>query len=265
MQASSMSFDEKKAFCVVIKDNHGYLDMLEEVIPMSTNITTASDREQGDTVFRVPLLKNSLVEQPVANYICNPQLRPIPMVSWLERIVYTKPVLFQDMDCELETIAEPWIVHLTLFILHLQLVKSRVQVSDDVSRVGLKVRANPSNTEPLNNVVILIAVPPFVQGETVKMSRKGGVWDEMKRTICWIITKLDPGEVLEIQAQFQSGNLQNLAQVDLQFPVLVRADVPRLFSGITISTCYNGEHSDDSIVSVENKVSQSTRILHRKV
>jgi hypothetical protein len=138
-------------------------------------------------------------------------------------------------------------------------------VTNDVSRVGFKVRANPSNTEPLNNMVILIAVPPFVQGETVKMSRKGGVWDEMKRTICWIIDELEPGEVLEIQAQFQSGNLRNLAQVDLQFPVLVRADVPRLFSGISISTDYKGEHSDDSIVSVNNKVSQCTRILHRKV
>ena len=116
-------------------------------------------------------------------------------------------------------------------------------------------------------MVVLIAVPPFVQGESVKMSRKGGVWDDMKRTICWTIDKLEPGEVLEIQAQFQSGKLQNLAHVDLQFPVLVRADVSRLFSGISIATEYkDGDDADSSsIVAVKNMVSQCTRILHRKV
>lgn len=128
-------------------------------------------------------------------------------------------------------------------------------------------------------MVILVAVPPFVQGDTVKMSRKGGVWDEMKRTICWTVEQLEPGEVLEIQAQFQSGNLQNLAQVNLQFPVLVRADVPRLFSAVNIATYYHHDHKGnggdaaaegaegETIVQkhIQHTLSQSTRILHRKV
>ena len=164
-----------------------------------------------------------------------------------------------------------------------QLVKSRVQITDDLSRVGFKIRANPSNTAALNNMVILVAVPPFVQGESVKMSRKGGVWDEIKRTICWTLQKLDPGEVLEIQAQFQSGNLQNLSDVNLQFPVLVRADVPYSFSGVGISTdydhhrqpatksggggggaCDDGEGSASSNT-IKHTVTRCTRILHRKV
>jgi len=153
-------------------------------------------------------------------------------------------------------------------------------VTDGVSRVGFKVRANPSNLESLNNMVIFIAVPPFVEGEAVKMSRQGGVWDAMKRTICWTVDKLDPGEVLEIQAQFQSGNLKNLAQVDLQFPVLVRADLPLLFSRIDVSTdystCVSKESSDtlqggtdanniDAASVLKSSVSRCTRILHRKV
>lgn len=116
----------------------------------------------------------------------------------------------------------------------------------------------------------------------MKMSRKGGVWDEMKRTICWTLQKLDPGEVLEIQAQFQSGNLQNLADVNLQFPVLVRADVPYSFSGVGISTDYDhprqptssspsgddgGEDGEGSVSSntIKHTVTRCTRILHRKV
>lgn len=76
-----MIFDSDTAFCVVVKDSHGYIDNLEEVHTVSTDITSALDREKGDTVFRVSLPENSLLEVPVASYICNPQLRPIPMVS----------------------------------------------------------------------------------------------------------------------------------------------------------------------------------------
>jgi hypothetical protein len=82
-----MSLDEKKMLCVVVNDSQGHLDMIEEVPSMSTNITTTPDREKGDTVFRLSLPKNSVGgEQPVANYICSPQLRPIPMVSGHERV-----------------------------------------------------------------------------------------------------------------------------------------------------------------------------------
>ena len=84
----------------------------------------------------------------------------------------------------------------------------------------------------------------------------------MKRTICWTVEKLEPGEVLEIQAQFQSGKKQNLADVDLQFPVLVRADVSNLFSGIAVSTDYGKDSESEP---VKSNVTQCTRILHRKV
>lgn len=108
-----------------------------------------------------------------------------------------------------------------------------------------------------------MAVPPFVQGETVKMSRKGGVWDAMKRIICWKVDKLEPGEALEIQAQFQSASsMPSPPPSDLQFPVLIRCDIPYLFSGITLSAdCI--DDAESAPVTIE--VSHSTRILHRKV
>jgi len=144
-------------------------------------------------------------------------------------------------------------------------------MNDNVSRVGFKIRANPSNTEALNNLVILVAVPPFVQGETVKMSRKGGIWDDLKRTICWNARKLEPGEVLEIQAQFQSSN--HVVGGDLQFPILVRADVPHSFSGISVATktvvdggdSTNEDNNNEPEPTIKHTVTRSTRILHRKV
>lgn len=140
-----------------------------------------------------------------------------------------------------------------------QLVKSRVQVSQKYSRGGFKIRANPTNDAPMTRMVIVLAVPPYVKGESVKMSRNGGVWDEMKRTICWSVDRLDPGQALEVQLQFEStdGRWERTPK----FPILIRADYPALFSAIEL----NSDYSDGLSSPVELKVNTSSRILHRKV
>lgn len=159
-----------------------------------------------------------------------------------------------------------YFLYLLFFFSLLQLVKSRVQISNQLSRVGFKVRANPSNTELLTNIVIVMAVPPYVQGDTVKMSRKGGIWDEMKRIICWTIPTLNPGEVIEIQAQFQtSGNLPKLDQSDFKFPILVRCDSNKLFSGIEVSITSTTTDNQSFPLVIKSEVSKTTCILHRKV
>ena len=84
-----------------------------------------------------------------------------------------------------------------------QLVKSRIQRANRYRRIGFKIRANPHNSATLQQIVVMLAVPPCVDGPSVKMSRRGGVWDEMKRTISWIIDSMEPGTAIEVQAQFE--------------------------------------------------------------
>lgn len=105
-----------------------------------------------------------------------------------------------------------------------------------------------------------MVVPPDVDGEKVTMSRSGGMWDEMKRSISWSIEKLDPGEIIDIQAQFgcADGFVNGMAA---KFPVLVRCDGSMLFSRIELSTDYLEEESDPINLQIE----QSARILYRKV
>lgn len=112
----------------------------------------------------------------------------------------------------------------------------------------------------MTRITIVLAVPPHVHGETVKMSRKGGVWDDMKRTLSWAIDALDPGEALEIQAQFEIVDDRDLVRVP-NFPALVRCEYPALFSSLQLD-----ENCNESLETpLRLKLNKSTRILHRKV
>lgn len=138
------------------------------------------------------------------------------------------------------------------------LVKGRVQVSPDGSRAGFKIRANPRNDHCLANLAIVLAVPPHVRGDTVKMSRRGGVWDEMKRTISWTMEQLEPGQALEVQLQFEADDR---LEREPKFPILVRAEYPILWSGVQL----HSEFTDGVCAVVPTKCNVSSRVLHRKV
>ena len=103
----------------------------------------------------------------------------------------------------------------------------------------------------------MLAVPPCVDGPSVKMSRRGGIWDEMKRTISWIVASLEPGSAIEVQAQFEA--VEGSSQ-EPQFPVMVRAEYPKLFSGVEVTT------ADVATAGAINmKLHESARVLHRKI
>jgi hypothetical protein len=129
--------------------------------------------------------------------------------------------------------------------------------------VGFKIRANPSNEFPLARIMIMLAVPPNMEGKSVRMSRQGGLWDEMKRTIAWSVEKLEPGEALEIQAQFLSrdGGVMPASDRSPKFPVLVRCDYPKLFSSVEILSDY----VDSLFTPVRIRLSSTSLVLHRKV
>lgn len=116
----------------------------------------------------------------------------------------------------------------------------------------------------MKHITIMMAIPPDVDGETVKTSRKGGSWEELKRTLCWSIDELEPGKALEIQAQFallKAGNGATTNSRIPKFPVLVRCDYPLPFSTIQLST----EYRDEESIPIKIQLSTSSRILHRKV
>ena len=146
-------------------------------------------------------------------------------------------------------------------IVHYQLVKTKVQVAKKYCRLGIKIRSNPENLHSLTQLAVIVAVPPDVHGESVRLSRKGGVWDAMKRIVAWSIETLGPGELIEIQAQFDFVGGEASSR-NPKFPVLVRCDAQKeQFSNIEVTSDVLDQFSTPAKV----LLARSVRILHRKV
>lgn len=128
-----------------------------------------------------------------------------------------------------------------------------MSASKEFARVGFKIRTNPNNGHSVTNLVILLAIPPDVDGENCKLSRKGGSWEELKRTLNWRVDSLGPGDALEIQAQFP---LLEETEKGPRFPLLVRCEYPIHFSHLELCT------GDDA---VQLKLNMTGGIIHRKV
>lgn len=146
------------------------------------------------------------------------------------------------------------------------LVNVKVRVVGNFCRVGLKIRSNPTNDQKIQNMVILIAVPPDVSGESVKMSRQGGRWDPMKRVIIYKCDTLICGETVDVQLQFdyKSPALENGGGTMRlpRFPMLVRCDgLNDQLSTIGIKVC--GALGDTKVH--ELHVDKSYKVFHRKI
>lgn len=132
-------------------------------------------------------------------------------------------------------------------------------------RVGIRIRANPQNNYTLTDIALLLIVPLEVDGEKVTMSRKGGIWDEMKRSLVWTIQQLAPGEVVDIQAQFKCIEGVPLApaigELSSNFPVLARCKGTAAFSKIDVST----EYTEEGSTPVELEMQRSAMVMYRKV
>lgn len=143
------------------------------------------------------------------------------------------------------------------------LVKSKVMVEGSRCRVGVKIRSNPANRKSLTQIAILMAVPPDIRGETVKLTREGGVWDGMKRVVTWPAESLSPGELIEIQAQFTFADMsKGHGKGEPIFPILVRCEGTNdQFSDVRLTT----DESDEMHAPVKMSLTRSVLILHRKV
>jgi hypothetical protein len=145
-----------------------------------------------------------------------------------------------------------------------KLLKTKSHQKNNRCRLGVRIRANPQNTYILRDIAILIIVPVGLDGENVTMSRKGGVWDDIKRSLVWSITKLDPGEIIDIQAQFKCNAEGGPSERDVEsfkFPVLARCKGDTNFSKIDLNTDYN----EDGSSPIGMDLKRSATILYRKI
>ena len=67
-----------------------------------------------------------------------------------------------------------------------------------------------------------MGVPAALIGESLVTQPPGGVWNESKRSVIWVVSELGDGEKFQLQARFDMYAEGTDPRYDPQFPVLVR-------------------------------------------
>eukprot|EP00593_Proboscia_inermis_P012602 CAMPEP_0171321834 /NCGR_PEP_ID=MMETSP0816-20121228/114593_1 /TAXON_ID=420281 /ORGANISM="Proboscia inermis, Strain CCAP1064/1" /LENGTH=265 /DNA_ID=CAMNT_0011820185 /DNA_START=3 /DNA_END=800 /DNA_ORIENTATION=+ len=149
-------------------------------------------------------------------------------------------------------------------------VQTKVQVASKFCRVGINIKADKMNESNLTDLSVLMAVPNAVKGDTVKMSRRGGIWDSLKRMLVWNVKELKIGAELGLQAQFEiilnSGGDDNgiIDTSALCFPVLLRcSSLQGQLSGLDIDLLE--ADGDESIFHLTHTYSRTYRIMYRTI
>mmetsp|Transcript_7770 Transcript_7770/g.14649 ORF Transcript_7770/g.14649 Transcript_7770/m.14649 type:complete len:417 (+) Transcript_7770:174-1424(+) len=184
-------------FYISLKDTERHLKQITSFFDITKEVTDHSKeedpfvkkhQEQGDRIFKVSMPTN----------IDCLGTKPVNVIKYIGS-EYLRPIPL--------------------------LVNVKVRVAGDVCRVGVKIRSNPIHTHNLDNLVVLIAIPPDVSGESAKMSRQGGVWDPIKRVIVYKYDVIQSGETVDLQMQFDYvPSIRKDGQNAMlpRFPVLVR-------------------------------------------
>lgn len=231
-----------KPFYLVIKDYNSYLENVTSYFECASKVITSDFTKQykrydgkGTHVFRVSI----------------PHMEDIHSES-IDVIKYTCAEKLKPLPL---------------------LVRTKVRIAGKYCRVALVIRTNPSNKQDMKNIVVMLAVPPDVDGDTIRMSRKGGVWDAMKKIVTWVFDdQLDTSGGIDMQLQFElvassyGIGIESEHLVTPKFPVMVRCDAfDDHLSGIDIEL----QPIEDGIDGIQKlfkpKVDRSYRLLHRKL
>lgn len=139
-------------------------------------------------------------------------------------------------------------------------VESKVRANNVHCRVALQIMSNPSNETDLNELTILMAVPPTVHGGTLSTQPPGGVWNKEKGSVIWCVTELGPGQKFQLQAQFDLvEELVNDNELP-QFPVLIKCQsMFTQLSNVKVEVCQFGDTAE-----VGMKLARRFRLSHRE-
>ena len=265
------------SFSLTIRDSRNHIEHWDERNRRCRNITAAVPHlalDSGDQVYSISLNREHQqdlgLDSPVVRYTCFPTLRPMPMVSVTQVRIQQKLVLSPISNINLVYYAidsvfshfENCMIFITVY--YEQLLKTKSHQRSDRCRLGVRIRANPQNNYTLKDFVVLIIVPLGLNGENVTMSLRGGVWNDMKRSLVWNIPKLDPGEVIDIQAQFKTRTEEGPRESCLEshkFVVLARCIGDTNFTKIDLNTDY----TEDGSCPVGMNLERSATVLYRKI
>jgi hypothetical protein len=139
------------------------------------------------------------------------------------------------------------------------LLERKVTVNERSIRVAVQVRSKLTNVGDLEDFTIAVAVPERVDGQSIKIIRGDGVWDELKRCIRWKLASLKKGNSFMVSAQ--ASLWQPLPEAEqICFPILMRC---KSATDQISKVDFDVVEAPDYPSSLIATKAQSFRLLHR--
>jgi Adaptor complexes medium subunit family len=137
------------------------------------------------------------------------------------------------------------------------LVERKVTVNQTSIRVAIQVRSKLSNRGNLKNFCISVVLPETIDGDSIKIVRGNGTYDDIKRMILWRLDELQKGESFMVSAQ---AKLWERTTEHVPIPVLLRCiSLNDPISDIQ----FRVQSSPEGPSSVAYTTAYSFRLLHR--
>ena len=120
-------------------------------------------------------------------------------------------------------------------------MKKKVSTAGNIVRVAIQIQENPQSriyVDTLKGFLIVLSVPPEIDGKSATMPLPRGDWDELKRTVTWRIPFMPEDAPLQLLAQFKvDKSFRRCSVQDLSLPVLLSCygtDIGNFPSGIAL-------------------------------
>ncbi|KAL7528594.1 hypothetical protein ACHAWF_002619 [Thalassiosira exigua] len=151
------------------------------------------------------------------------------------------------------------------------LVQTKV-IIDGRAKIRVQIRSNLSNCGDLTDLMIVVAIPPTLRGDTVRVTRGDrGVWDATKRTVTWRMGNLPHGESRLVSADADvhasvAGVMHDnpfdakVAERKVRCPVLVRC---RSGNDQVSDLQLNATTLDGVPATIAQQYTKSYQLLHR--
>lgn len=140
------------------------------------------------------------------------------------------------------------------------LLEKKVTIKGKLCRIAVQVRSKLTNLGDMEEFTIAVAVPEVVDGDSLKILRGEGQWDDLRRLLTWKLPSLNKGESFMVSAQL--GFCRELTEADepVRFPVLLRCS--SAVDQISSVDFHVGEaHGHPTSTSFQT--TRSFRLLHR--
>lgn len=140
------------------------------------------------------------------------------------------------------------------------LVERKLSIYGNVCRIMVQVRSKMTNVGDMEDFTIAVAIPERVDGETVKVLRGNGVWDELKRTIKWKLPQLTKGESFMVSASCELWAPMANEDDQVVFPVMMRCLSP---ADQISSVKFHAVDAEGYPATIQHVTVSSFRMLHR--